>query len=299
MSFAPIALFAYKRPDHLRKTVTALRINREAPRTRLYVFSDGARGSEDWPGVEAVRKSIDEIDGFADVKVIARDANLGLARSIIEGVGQVIEGHGRVIVVEDDLVVSPFFLRYMNEALDLYAGDERVASVHGYVYPVQGELPETFFLRGADCWGWGTWARAWRLFEPDGAKLLGELRRRRLTRTFDLDGTYPYTRMLEDQIAGNNDSWAIRWHASAFLADRLTLYPGRTLVQNIGNDASGTHHTKTGAYSGALSDTPIDVLRLELEECTEARDCFVRFGLASQGQRRGGLVGGLRRLLQF
>jgi len=296
---APVALFAYKRPDHLRRTATALRANPEVSRTVLYVFSDAPKAYEDRPGVEAVRKLIDEIDGFADVKIIARDANLGLARSIIEGVGQVIEGHGRVIVVEDDLVVSPFFLRYMNEALDLYAGDERVASVHGYVYPVQGELPETFFLRGADCWGWGTWARAWRLFEPDGAKLLGELRRLRLTREFDCHGAHPYTRMLEDQIAGNNDSWAIRWHASAFLADRLTLYPGRSLVQNIGNDASGTHSTRTDCYLGRLSDTKINVSRLPLEENIEARTCFVRFFRAQQGGVMSRLSNRIRRFMRY
>ena len=299
MSFTPIALFAYKRPDHLRQVLTGLRANPEASETQLYVFSDGALGEEDRSKVESVRKLIGEIDGFAQVKLIARNANRGLAKSIIDGVGAVLEAHGRVIVVEDDLVVSPFFLRYMNEALDLYADDRQVASVHGYVYPVKGELPETFFLRGTDCWGWGTWARAWQLFEPDGAKLLAELRRRGLTRAFDLDAAYPYTKMLEDQIAGNNDSWAIRWHAAAFLADRLTLYPGRSLVQNIGNDASGTHSGMTETYSVTYSEGPIKVSRLPLEENAKARASFVRFGRARKNGLKTRLIRRIRTLMRF
>ena len=297
MSIAPVALFAYKRPEHLWKAVTALRGNPDAARTLLYVFSDGAKRVEDQPGVAAVRKMIEKIDGFAETRLIARDANLGLARSIIDGVGRIVQAHGRAIVVEHDLVVSPFFLQYMNEALDLYAGDDRVASVHGYVYPTKAELPETFFLRGADCWGWGTWARAWRMFEPDGTKLLGELRRRKLTRRFDMDGTFPYTRMLEEQIAGANDSWAIRWHAAAFLADCLTLYPGRSLVQNIGFDGSGTHCGTIDSFSVAQSDRPIEVSRLALKENTRARARIVRFARARSGSLASRVRKGVRQVM--
>ena len=127
----------------------------------------------------------------------------------------------KVIVLEDDLVTSPHFLQYMNDGLGIYERDDRVISIHGYSYPVHGKLPETFFLRGADCLGWATWKRGWDLFEDDGQRLLNELERRNLTRSFDFDGSYPYTQMLRDQIAGSNSSWAVRWYASAFLRDKL------------------------------------------------------------------------------
>jgi len=189
----------------------------------------------------------------------------------------VLGSHGRVVVVEDDLLLSPHFLRYMNDGLALYAGNERVASIHGYRYPCTDPLPETFFLRGADCWGWATWSRAWQHFEPDGTALLARLRERRLTRAFDLDASFPYTRMLEDQVAGRNDSWAIRWHASCFLKELLTLYPGRTLVENIGNDSTGTHSARTEVFSAAPTDAPVEVRTIAIEESSEGRAAFRRF----------------------
>jgi len=234
-------LFAYNRPEHVRQTVEALAQNALAARTDLWVFSDGPKDDGDAGRVGAVRTYLRTISGFHSVAITERPENFGLARSIVAGVTEVVNARGRAIVVEDDIVTTPGFLTYMNDALDRYADEETVVSVSGYFYPVAGPVPETFFLRGADCWGWATWCRGWNLFEPDGAKLLAELRERRLERAFDYNGAYPYTQMLVDQIAGKNDSWAIKWHASAFLRGRLTLYPGTSLVQNIGNDGSGTH----------------------------------------------------------
>jgi hypothetical protein len=138
------------------------------------------------------------------------------------------------------------------------------------MYPVPGKLPETFFLRGADCWGWATWKRGWDLFEPDGQKLLGEIRRKKLQRAFDINGAYPYTKMLKDQINAKNDSWAIRWYASAYLKEKLTLYPGRSLVQNIGMDQSGTHSIKTNYLDTEICSNPIEIRKIPFEHSTVA-----------------------------
>jgi hypothetical protein len=166
----------------------------------------------------------------------------------------------------------------MNNGLDRYSETPEVASIHAYAFPVREPLPETFFLRGSDCWGWATWARAWKVFEPDGARLLAALRSQGLTRQFDFDGSYGYTRMLEDQIAGRNDSWAVRWYASAFLAGMLTLYPGRSLVRNIGNEGSGTHTLEaTDAFESGLATTPVQVGTAPLRDDAQARAAFGRF----------------------
>ena len=280
---APVAVFAYKRSGHLERTLESLALNPLASATDLHVYCDGARSRADEAGVAAVRDLVRAVTGFASVRTIERDANLGLARSIISGTSEVVERTGRVIVIEDDLVLSPHFLRYMNDGLDRYANEDAVASIHGYCYPVDEPLPSTFFLRGGDCWGWATWSRAWRHFEPDGTALLSRLRARGLTRGFDLDGAYPFTRMLEDQAAGRNDSWAIRWHASCFLAGRLTLYPGRSLVDNIGNDSSGTHCGSTDSFSTAVSADSIAVGDIAIVESAQARDAFKRFHRRQHG----------------
>jgi hypothetical protein len=165
----------------------------------------------------------------------------------------------------------------MNDGLDCYADAPQVASIHGYTYPLDAPMPETFFLRGADCWGWATWSRAWQAFEPDAARLLARLREQGLAQAFDLDGAGPYIRMLEDFIAGRNDSWAVRWHAATYLRGMLTLYPGRSLVNNIGIDGSGTHSGVLDLYQGALADVPVKVEPIELAENPVAREAFRRY----------------------
>lgn len=271
MKLTPIALFTYNRFRHTRQTVEALQKNVLAEESEIIIFSDGPRSAKDEEDVFSVRGYLKKINGFRKVSIVERDGNLGLASSIIAGVSEIVKDYGCVIVLEDDLVTSPHFLKFMNDALERYKDVERVVSAHGYVYPVSTTLPETFFLRGADCWGWATWKRGWDLFEPDGAKLLGELRKRGLGRYFDLNGTYPYTKMLEEQTKRKNDSWAIRWYASAFLQGKLTLYPGRSLIKNIGADASGTHLGKTNIYDTEVSRNQVTVAEIPVEENLLAR----------------------------
>jgi glycosyltransferase involved in cell wall biosynthesis len=276
-SYAPIALFVYNRPDHARQTIEALNENELSAESDLIIFADGPKNSGAQAKVNEVRELIKNVSGFRSLTIYESPNNKGLANSIIDGVTKVCEEYGRIIVLEDDLVTSPWFLKYMNDALNVYEHDERVISVHGYIYPVDEPLPETFFLRGADCWGWATWRRGWELFEPNGAKLLAELRQQKTTRQFDYDGAYPFTHMLEDQIAGRNDSWAIRWHAAAFLANCLTLYPGKSLIDNIGTDASGTHGRKTNRFTGNFAQNPISVIHIPFEESGIAYKAFARF----------------------
>ncbi|PYT04341.1 MAG: glycosyl transferase, partial [Acidobacteria bacterium] len=248
---APIALFAYDRPDHLVRVSEALARNPEASESPLFVFLDATKSDAAAMRVTAVRALARRIGGCKSKQMIEQSTNRGIAASIIQGVNRLIAEFGRVIVLEDDLLPSPHFLRYMNDALKAYANDDRVISVHAYSYPVAGKLPETFFLRGADCWGWATWKRGWDLFEPDGRKLLSALERQHLTHGFDFESCYPYTQMLRDCIEGKNDSWAVRWYASAFLLGKLTLYPASALVQNIGADGSGTHMGTTKFFENA------------------------------------------------
>ena len=283
MPHAPIALFTFNRLWHTQQTLAALLKNPEAADTDLIIYADGARHEKDQRAVDEVRGFLKTITGFKSVEIVERAHNYGLAASIIDGVSAVVAAHGRVIVMEDDLVTSPHFLSYMNAALDRYEAAEEVASIHGYCYPIAKELPEAFFLRGADCWGWATWARGWALFNPDGAALLAELERRDLTYEFDYDGSYPYTAMLKNQIAGKNNSWAIRWYASAFLAEKLTLYPGRSLVHNIGNDDSGTHASAFRSFDVTVSTSEIDLSAVASQVSTDARDAFIRYFKETQG----------------
>lgn len=277
---APIALFAYNRPDHLAKTLNALRANPEAQATDLFVFSDGPRDETAAPTVADVRKLLGNVPGFRSVTIINRESNYGLGKSIIDGVSTVCAKFGRVIVLEDDLVTSPFFLQYMNDGLDFYNDDIRVASVLGYALPLPVKAPETYFIRGADCLGWATWQRAWSLFEPDGQILLHELELTKQSVALDLNGALAFTQMLRDQIAGRNSSWAVRWHVSMFLRDMLTLTPHRSLVLHIGNDGSGTNFGNETLLDTVLSSERVIVRDIPVEEHIGMRQATERYYFA-------------------
>ena len=274
---APIVVFTYNRPEHTLRAFNALLKNPLANESDIIIYSDSAKTANHNKAVDEVRSLLSEITGFRSKKVIHRDKNFGLAESIIQGVTEVLQESEKVIVLEDDMVVSPYFLEYMNEALEQFVEDDRVISVHGYVYPVDIKLPEAFFLPGADCWGWATWRRGWQIFNPNGKYLLDELMRRHLIQEFDYNGAYPFLNMLRDQIKGENDSWAIRWHASAFLANKLTLYPGRSLVNNIGNDSSGVHSGTTEYFDVELSKTSINLNNVIVEVSPIALEAFEHY----------------------
>ncbi len=270
---APICLFVYNRPWHTAQTIESLKKNISASDSDLYIFSDGSRNDNASDSVNEVRSYIAAITGFKSVNIILRETNLGLAQNIISGVSEVINIHGKIIVLEDDIITHPKFLKFMNDALDLYKNDENVASIHGYVYPIEG-LPETFFVKGADCWGWATWARAWSFFEPNGAKLLDEIKQKKAEKEINYNNSMNYVRMLKNQIAGNNDSWAVRWHISAFLKNMLTLYPGKSFVTNIGFDSSGQHCTTSDVYDPILCDNYYELKKIQLVENKNAIKLF-------------------------
>ena len=269
VNLAPIVLFVYNRPWHTQQTVEALQKNKLASESELFIYSDDAKNDDARVSVDEVRKYIDNITGFKKITVIKRDKNWGLANSIIDGVTKIVNEYGRIIVLEDDLVTSPYFLKYMNTALDFYKNEKSVISIHGYIYPIEN-LPNSFFIKGADCWGWATWKNKWDMFEPDGQKLLNELKYRNLEKEADFNNSYGFTRMLKQQIKGKNNSWAVRWYMSAFLRDMLTLYPGKSYVQNIGNDDSGTHCSASDIFRVELSMRN-NSNRLELVENSDNR----------------------------
>ncbi len=275
---APILLFVYNRPQHVRRTVEALKNNTLAADSELFIYSDAARDAEQVPLVNEVRAYIHTIQGFKAIHYIERETNWGLAKSIIDGVTTQINVFEKVIVLEDDLITAPYFLQFMNDALEVYKDEEAVGHIQGCDFTQAPYLPDTFLIRWTGSWGWATWKRAWKFFNPDGKALLKELEERGLTYTFDFNGKYGYTRMLRRQIEGKNNSWAIRWNASLFLRGILSLNVGKSLVQNEGFDGSGTNCGGGGLYASHLFMHPIPVKRiLPATENSEARQAYIDY----------------------
>ena len=279
MPLAPILLFVYNRPEHVKRTLAALEQNILAKESELFIYSDAARSPQDEASVAEVRKIIrTALPFFKQVNIIERETNWGLARSIIDGLTTQINRYERVIVLEDDLIVAPYFLKFMNDALDTYQHEEKVGHIQACDFTQDASLPDTFLIKWTGSWGWATWKRAWKYFNPDGKALLEELQRRKLTYTFDFNGKYGYTRMLRRQTEGKNNSWAIRWNASLFLNDILSLNVGKSLVQNEGFDGSGTNCGGGNLYASRLWMNPIQVHRISpATENLQARNAYVRY----------------------
>ena len=282
MNTAPILLFAYNRLEHLKRCISSLQQNTSAAESDLYVISDGAKNEATAEDVKAVRKYLATLDerptGFRNFNIIERVSNWGLADNIIEAVTRFTREYGKVIVVEDDLVVAPYFLQFMNDALETYKDEPRVGHIQACDFINNSNMPMTFLIKWTGSWGWGTWERAWQHFNPNGLALLKQLEERHLTRQFDFNGNYGFTRMLRRQIEGKNNSWAIRWNASLFLADILSLNVGRSLVQNEGFDNSGTNCGGGNLYNSNLWMQPIPVAKETIiEENHFARRQFERY----------------------
>ena len=282
-TFAPIALFVYNRPQHTARTLKFLQQNELAAESRLFIFSDGAKTDADQEMVDKVRDLIKDADGFKSIEIIRRKENMGLANSIIAGVTKLVADYGQVIVFEDDLISSPYTLTYFNESLNRYRQEEKVMHIGAYMYNLKVEnLPETFFYRAATSWGWATWDRAWKHFEPNIDKLIGQFNAAD-KRAFSIDHTMNFWKQMKDFKNGRNNSWAIRWYASIFLKKGLTLNPSQSLVNNIGHDGSGIHSGINDIYNVVINPKRIAQFPNTIVEDQEAYAAIKSFLTTRKG----------------
>ena len=261
MDTAPIAFFAYNRPEHALRSLETLSRCELADESVLHIFCDGARGPEDETRVALVREAVKSRKWCKEVHIRVSKENRGLATSVISGVSSLCRKRGKAIVLEDDLLLSPFFLKYMNDSLRLYEGEERVKQITGYMFdgPLNSDT-DALFLPFTSSWGWATWGRAWKQFDAHMTAYDVLKKDSKLRKKFNLDGAYNFYTMLKNQRTGRVDSWAIRWYLSVFMAEGLTLYPVKTLVKNIGWDGSGVHCGASNGKDGDQLDPEFSVL---------------------------------------
>jgi hypothetical protein len=278
MPKAPIVLFVYNRPRHTEQCLESLSRCEGADESELFIYCDGSKHPKDASAIETVRRLVKSQNWCGKVYIIEREENMGLANSIIAGVTEVMNRFGRVIVLEDDLVLSPQFLNYMNDALEIYKDEEKVMHISGYMFPVKEELPETFFYRATSCWGWATWKRAWDKLEHDVNILLAELRKDiNKRKKFNIEGLTKFYELIEAKAKGKIDSWAALWYPTVFLNGGLCLHPGRSLVNNIGHDSSGVHCSNVEAFDVELHDERITEFTRDIRESEDVVNAMVNF----------------------
>ncbi len=240
-TIAPVLLFTYKRLDVLKQTVTALQNNLLARETELFIFSDGGKSDADKEKVDEVRKYIKSVGGFKKVVVIESAINKGLANSIIGGVTSIIANYESVIVLEDDLVTSTNFLAFMNQALEHYRKNPKIFSVAGFSFMIDGlAKKDVYFTMRASSWGWATWKDRWEAIDWEVRNYNSFKKSSKQRQLFNRMGS-DMAGMLDKQMNGKMDSWAIRWCFHQFQNQTFTVNPARSKIRNIGFAEGATH----------------------------------------------------------
>lgn len=244
---APVVLFVYNRSEQLQQVLNCLNDNAMASDTDLYIFSDGPKREKDIEKVEKVRIILEKFrvdNHFKSVTVYASQENRGLARSVINGVSEIVSKYGKVIVLEDDLIVAKDFLQFMNQGLEFYRDDERVGAISGYSLPIKLKKTSAdksvYKSRTGNSWGWATWVDIWNKVDWGDTWYDSFLNDTKRQKEFD-KVQYGISNMLKEQIAGKIDSWAVRWDYHFFMNGLCTIYPPKSKIQNVGFGQDGTH----------------------------------------------------------
>ncbi|WP_083932857.1 glycosyltransferase family 2 protein [Gillisia sp. CAL575] len=257
MLLSPICLFTYNRLDETSQTVDALKRNYLAWDSELFIFSDGPKDEKGIIRIQEVRDYLKTITGFKRIIIRESQDNNGLANSIINGVSEVVQEYGKVIVLEDDLITSPNFLNFMNEALSFYKEEEHIQSVNGYSLPLSKFNEDFYILTRPFSWGWATWENRWDKNIFNRTRLQKEIDSNPdLLTKFAKSCGQDTPKMLKDSISGKNNSWYIRWAYDHFRNHKFSVYPVNSLVENIGFNSDGTHCNGIGAYNFRMKPSP-------------------------------------------
>lgn len=246
---SPICLFTYNRLEETKQTVEALKRNYLAKESELFVFSDGSKNSEAKSKVDRVRSFLETIEGFKKVTLYESYTNQGLANSITSGVSKILNTYDTVIVLEDDLITTPNFLDFMNDALDYYKSDNSIYTINGYSPLIKGLNGDHFYLHSRSFpWGWATWKHSWNLKYFDNQEIKAYLKNHtEVLKLFKQTIGEDAVAMLMQTLEGKISSWYIKWVFGNFVEQKKSVFPMLSKVQNIGDSEDATH------YNGGIS----------------------------------------------
>ena len=261
MNLAPVCLFVYNRLDETQQTIHALQENYLAKESNLIIFSDGPKNEADVKNIKKIRSYLGDVTGFKNILIFKSKENKGLSESIVSGISKVVKMYGKVIVLEDDILTSVGFLKYMNDALNYYTNKEDVLQVSSFMFPINSEnLPDTFFYQANTCWGWGTWERSWINFTDDSHLLLEKLKTSKIDWTnFNSMQGRQFEKQLLANAKGKLKTWAVKWHAVIKLKNGKVLHPKTSFVLNIGFSGNGENCSKGESLGSINNDLKLNV----------------------------------------
>ena len=297
-NLAPIVLFTYNRLEHTKQTIEALQNNVYAKQSELFICSDAPKNEQAKEKVSAVRSYIRGIQGFKKITIIERDANWGLAKNIIDGVTNIVNKYGKIIVLEDDILTSKYFLKFMNDALEFYKDEQRVMQISGYLYPIEKDnLPETFFLAHGFCWGWATWKESWKFFERNPQKFIKEFNKDDINK-FNFNNTTGHWQQVIDNYNGELYTWAVFFGVAIFRNKGLTLCSKKGMAKNIGFDGSGEHCGVSEVHNVDISNSEIEEFTTCITESNLARNRVEKYFLALQPTLHERVINKFKRIIK-
>lgn len=255
MEYAPIVCFGFDRPLHLKRMLETLEKNKEAAESNLFICIDGPKDTTDKELHSQTLKIANEKYNFKKISIIERSNNLGLRNNIVQTITEVMNKFDRVIVLEDDLIIGPNFLNYMNNALSKYRDNNQVWHINGYCYPQINNSKKSSFAHYISPWGWGTWRDKWDLFingDYFHQNLISQLSKEDINR-FNIFGHYDWENILIKTKSGSVNSWAAFWYQAIFLNDGLSLFPNKSHTQNGGFDGTGEHCSDVNDWNTSLN----------------------------------------------
>lgn len=279
MNFAPIALFVYNRPYHLKKTLNSLKKNLEIKNTLIYVFSDGPKNNfQDIKNVKQVRKILKNVNFCKKKIIIEKKKNIGLKKNILDGINHVFKRNKKIIVLEDDIVVNKYFLNFMNTGLKKYYKSKKIWHISGWNYSINNKLDKnhSFFIKNMNCWGWGTWKDKWIKAKFNSNFYIKKFTKEKRYK-FDLDNSFENYSQIFRNSQNKISTWAIFWNATIFFNDGLCLNPYKSLTMNIGQDKSGTNTINYQLKSNILNNLKIENYPDQMVENKMARYEIITF----------------------
>lgn len=275
-----ILVLGFNRPIHLRKLLQSLEKSLLIDQIDIFINIDGPRNQKE---TKLVENSVKVANNFKDrintkTYIIENKTNRGLSNSVIRSVSDIFDSYEGIIVLEDDLIISENGIDFFIKGLRNYVDSPLVGSICGYSPPKMTISEDTYFINRADCWGWATWKDRWRKIEWDAGRLIDKIEGNNLKFEFDYFGSFPFFQMLKDNYEKRIDSWAIRWQASMFLDELLTLYPRCSMVVNRGHDNSGSNSPRTNKYRTGLNVDSLNKFdSIEIKENIIARNEWIEF----------------------
>jgi hypothetical protein len=239
-----VVIFTYDRPDHLERLLYTYYKNQISVLLPTTIYMDAPKSSEAKKAQIKTTKIINRYnDVFKNIKLIKRKINLGSKMNIITGITESFDNFKKLIILEDDLVLSENFLEFLSVCLEYFEGSEYVYHISGCSLIENTPTLDPYFTKYMNCWGWGTWKDKWQQLCPSSRSYKYDMNKDEIY-NFNFDNSHDFHRQLYENRKGMISTWAILWYACIFKNDGLCLSPGISLVDNKGNDGSGERHGK-------------------------------------------------------